>query len=116
MTTCYEIRTAVCEANSLASLCQELCRELGGLIAEPAATAGWSRVRVALAALPLTTREYAVSVNRLSSAEQYTSHRELGAAKFELTLLARKLAALAKEYAPHWMPGNEFAAETIADG
>ena len=101
MTTRYQIRTAVCEASSLVSLCQELCRELGGLIAEPTATDGWSRARVGLAAWPLTTVEYAVSANRLASAELYTSHRELGAAKFELTQLARKLAALAREYGMH---------------
>jgi hypothetical protein len=91
-----------------------LSRELARLIAEPAATDGWPRARLILAALPLTTVEYAVSVNRLTSAESYTSRRELGAAKFELTQLTRKLASLARDGGAHRMPVKELAARPIA--
>ncbi len=106
MTIRNQIRTAVCEGNSLALLCQELSGELARLIAEPAATTGWQRARLILAALPLTTEEYGICVNRLTSADLYTSRRELGAAKFELTQLTRKLASLARVYGAHLIPAN----------
>jgi hypothetical protein len=94
MTVRHPISTDFSEARSLDSLCRELISALTGLLAEPAATAGWRRARTMLAALPLTTSEYAVSVNRLTSAEIYASCRELGAARFELAQLSRKLATI----------------------
>ncbi|MGA2254486.1 MAG: hypothetical protein ABSG53_07490 [Thermoguttaceae bacterium] len=94
MTKRKRVRTAVCEMNLLESLYQDFSRESARLLAEPQVTEGWARVRAILAAMPLTTGEYATAVNRLASAELYTARRELGAAKFELTQLARKLASL----------------------
>jgi len=92
------VQTVVCEAESLESLCRELIAELTDLISQPAATAGWLQARAMLAALPLTSLEYAIFVNRLTSAELYTTRCELGAAKFELTQLTRKLASIAKAH------------------
>jgi hypothetical protein len=115
MKTRHHIRTAVCEATALESLCQELSRVLAGLIVQPAATEGWSRARVMLAALPLTTEEYSISVNRLTSAEFYTTSRELGAARFELTQLTRKLDLLGKDRA-YAKPAGGASAGASVDG
>jgi len=97
----YHTPTPVHEASRVASIRQELSRQLFRLIVEPAETEGWAKARATLAALPLTTSEYAVSVNRLISAELYTGQREFGAAKYELTQLTRKLASLATIYETH---------------
>ncbi len=96
MTSRYHARPSGCGVNLLESLYQDLRLELAWLVAEPEASDGWPRVRTMLAALPLTTPEYAVAVNRLASAELYVAHGELGVAKFELTQLARKLTSLGR--------------------
>jgi len=115
MTIRYKIHTAVGEANVVASLCQDLIQELARLIAKPIETEGWLKARALLAALPLTTSEYAISVNRLNSAATYTSCRELGAARFELTQLTRKLASLARVYDAHLdRRGNQLPATSDA--
>jgi hypothetical protein len=101
MTNRNHVRTVVCELTVLESLYQDLSLESARLLAEPEVTDRWPRVRAILAALPLTTEEYAAAVNRLTSAELYVGQRELGAAKFELTQPTRKLASLAKDYGTH---------------
>jgi hypothetical protein len=94
MTSRYQVRSAAREVNLLESLYQDLSLELARLVAEPEAGDVWPRVRTILAALPLATAEYATAANRLSSAEVYVAQGELGAAKFELTQLTRKLTSL----------------------
>jgi hypothetical protein len=101
MTNRYHVRSAVSEVNLLESLYQDLSLELARLVAEPTASDVWPRVRTILAALPLTTAEYATAANRLTSAELYVAQGELGAAKFELTQLARKLTSLGKASGAH---------------
>ncbi|MGA2618437.1 MAG: hypothetical protein ABSF26_12565 [Thermoguttaceae bacterium] len=101
MNSHYHVRPVGCGVNLLESLYQDLSLELAWLAAEPKANDGWPRLRTILAALPLTTTEYAVAVNRLASAELYAAQGELGALKFELTQLARKLTSLGKASGAH---------------
>ncbi|MGA2033481.1 MAG: hypothetical protein ABSG68_14595 [Thermoguttaceae bacterium] len=101
MTNRCHVRTTVRETNLLESLYQDLSLELARLVAEPKASDVWPRARTILAALPLTTAEYATATNRLVSAELYAAQAELGAAKFELTQLTRKLTALGTASGAH---------------
>jgi hypothetical protein len=96
MTDRYDARTSVRETSLVESLYRELSLELAWLVAEPKASGVWPRVRTILAALPLTTTEYATAANRLTSAKLYAAQGELGATKFELTQLTRKLTSLGK--------------------
>jgi hypothetical protein len=82
--------------NHIESLQQDLSQKLAHLLAEPETSGCWWPVRTMLAALPLTTAEYATAANRLNSAQRYVSQRELGAATFELRQLARRLALIGK--------------------
>jgi hypothetical protein len=100
--------------NMLESLYQEMSLELARLVAEPNANDVWPRIPTILAALPLTTVEYAVAANRFTSAELYVARGERGAAKFELTQLSRKLTSLGKasgcmpSTSPIFSPANEW--------
>jgi hypothetical protein len=96
MTNRNHLQAAVCETNLLESLRQDLNQKLAQLLLEPETSDCWWPVRTMLAALPLTTAEYATAANRLNSAQRYVAQRELGAATFELRQLARKLASFGK--------------------
>ena len=98
MTNRHYPRTVVCESNLLESLYQDLRQELARLLAEPDASDCWPQARAMLAALPLSTGEYAAAVNRLRSAERYVTQRQLGAARFELNQLARKLVSIGRNH------------------
>ena len=70
MTNRNHLRIAVCETNLLESLGQDLNQKLAQLLAEPETSDCWWPVRTMLAALPLTTAEYATAANRLNSAQR----------------------------------------------
>jgi len=52
---------------------------------------GFVRVRELLEALPQSSAEFGVAVNRLRSAQDYLRCGEAGAARYELNLLRRSL-------------------------
>jgi hypothetical protein len=86
------------ESSLLESLYQDLRQELARLLAEPEVSDCWPQARAMLEALPLSTGEYAAAVNRLRSAQRYATQRQLGAARFELNQLARKLVSISKNH------------------
>jgi hypothetical protein len=51
----------------------------------------YDEVGTVLQTLPLSTLEYALSVQRLVNARMYSVHGEKGAARYELTMLARSV-------------------------
>ena len=64
---------------------------------------------LAIAALPLTTAEYAVARLRLTSAYQYICERESGAAAYELRLLGTSVGARSvPDFASHTPEPIEF--------
>lgn len=48
-------------------------------------------VRKGLDALPLATSEYSIAVAELRNIWWYASHRDFGAARYELTMLTRRI-------------------------
>jgi hypothetical protein len=82
-------------ASTRESLCL-LLRHVGDRLAAPASrgrdsAAGLELIRRLIEALPLTTEEFGLAVNRLASARRYLSSGEGGAARYELRLLRRSL-------------------------
>jgi hypothetical protein len=51
----------------------------------------YDRVKELLAAVPITTGEFAWAMSRLENAKEYAAAREIGGACYELKLLVRKL-------------------------
>jgi hypothetical protein len=74
-----------------AHCCQVLDRLLGQAAGNSDPVTGFPLARQALEALPLTTAEFGLAVNRLANAERYLQAGERGAACFELNLLRRRL-------------------------
>jgi chromosome segregation ATPase len=52
----------------------------------------FASAKTALATLPLTTHQYSLSIQRLKTAMSYAAHGEIGAARFELSMLRKVLA------------------------
>jgi len=61
----------------------------------PTAADALHRCNVVLDALAMSTEEYALLRNRLRNAQRYSLQAERGAARFELRLVLRTLAASA---------------------
>ena len=58
----------------------------------------WEDLRQILEALPLSSPEFSVGVNRLENVHRYFQQEENGAAMFELRLLQRRMGALRQEF------------------
>ena len=53
----------------------------------------FAAARLAIEALPLTTDEFCVTINRLKNAQRYLDSGERGAASYELKMLSRRLTS-----------------------
>jgi hypothetical protein len=76
------------------SLCALLRQAHDGLAGRPSTAVGlvdFDHVRHLLEALPLTTAEFGLAVNRLANARHYLESSEPGATRYELGLLLRSL-------------------------
>jgi hypothetical protein len=74
-----------------ASLCQALDNLLGRAGRGGCFVGGFEQTRQILEALPLTSTEFSLAVNRLANAQRYVQYGEHGAARYELRLLRRSL-------------------------
>jgi hypothetical protein len=70
---------------------QEIEQLFGRDVLDARSTAGYEEARHILEALPLSTEEFGVSVNRLANARPYAETGERGAADYELRLLWQNL-------------------------
>jgi len=89
MSTCTSSPTLPAVREELSFYLQRACEKAGC----PMASDALDRCFFLLDALALTTLEYAVFRNRLHNAQRYSMQAEWGAARFELRLILRSLAA-----------------------
>ena len=95
-----KLRTAVTEPSpTIDDICLKAVQHVEDLMAQitrglnPIEDSGIAlgEVQMMLAALPLNTDEFGLATNRLRNANRYLRSQELGAARYELRLLARSL-------------------------
>ena len=56
-------------------------------------------VRASISALPISSADYSVAINRLNNASRYALSGQLGAADYSIRMLAKSLSNLQKFYA-----------------
>ena len=83
------------EATELTTLFQDAARKVYGLAhaiaSRQSSKALFDRAEAALAGLPLAADEFSVAIRRLQNAANYQRQGELGAATYELRMLAKAL-------------------------
>jgi hypothetical protein len=89
---------SICHAPTLPALREEFLLYLKRayeLAGQPAAEEALRHCHVVLNSLAMATEEYSLLRNRLRNAQRYSLQAEQGAARFELRLLLRLVAAAA---------------------